>query len=313
VKRIQEFSRRRADDKNFTQVDINELIVKALEFTRARWKDSAESKGVKIVVKKEFSPLPSTAGSEAELREVFNNLINNALDAMPQGGHLKIETFKEDNCIGVKVKDTGDGIPEAVRDRIFDPFFTTKGVQSTGLGLSVSYGIINRHRGTISVDSVEGGGTTFTIKIPIVEKTIKEEKIKFTPQELGKARILVIEDEEEVRNLLKDILTDAGHEVEIAGDGLQGVEIFEKKEFDLVFTDLGMPVMSGWQVAEKIKSVNGKVPVALITGWNVELKESEMKDNCLDLIIQKPFAVNQVLRLVQKGMELRDRFKAGVE
>ena len=310
VRRIQEFSRRRTDDKDFTQVDINELIENALEFTKMRWKDDAESKGIKIIVQKDFSSLPPTTGSGAELREVFTNLINNALDAMPQGGHIKIKSFKENNSICVKVKDTGAGIPKTLHAKIFDPFFTTKGVQSSGLGLSVSYGIINRHRGTITVDSIEGEGTTFTIKLPISVRAIKGEKVECKHVDQRKARILVIEDEEGVRNVLKDILTDAGHEVEIADDGLQGIEIFEKEDFDLVFTDLGMPVMSGWQVTEKIKSINVKVPVALITGWNIELKELEMRGSGVDLIIHKPFEVNQVLKLVQEGMELRDRFKA---
>ena len=310
VRRIQEFSRRGTDEESFTQVEINELINGALEFTRARWKDEAESKGIKFIVKKDLSPLPPIAGSGAELREVFMNLINNALDALSDGGRITIRTFKENNHICVIVKDTGIGIPEAARERIFDPFFTTKGPQSTGLGLSVSYGIINRHRGAIAVNSAEGEGTTFTIKLPISEGIVKEEKSELTPLKQRKARILVVEDEEGVRNVLKDILTDAGHEVEIAYDGMQGIELFEKKGFDLVFTDLGMPVMSGWQVAEKVKSINKRVPVALITGWNVEFKESELKDSFVDLIIKKPFAVNRVLRLVQEGMELRDRYKA---
>ena len=310
VRRIQEFSRRRSDDKDFTRVDVNELINSALEFTRMRWKNAAESKGIKIVVEKDFSPIPPTIGSGAELREVFTNLLNNALDAMPHGGRITFKTIKEDNYICVAVKDTGSGIPKAVREKIFDPFFTTRGPQSTGLGLSVSYGIISRHRGAITVDSIEGEGTTFTIKLPILEKAIKEEKIEFKPGQKRKARILVIDDEEGVRNVLNDILTDAGHEVEIAGDGIQGIELFERKEFDLVFTDLGMPVVSGWQVAERIKGINRKVPIALITGWNVDLEESEMTSSCIDLIIKKPFAVDQVLRLVQEGMELRERFKA---
>jgi len=310
VRRIQEFARRKDDDKYFTSVEINEIINHALEFTRARWKDEAEAKGTVITIQKVLSPLPPVAGSTSELGEVFTNLINNALDAMPQGGHITIKTFKEDSHICMKVEDTGIGIPKALKDRIFDPFFSTKGPHSTGLGLSVSYGIINRHRGTITVDSIEGQGTTFTITLPIAEKIVKEEKEKSFEGEQRKARILVIEDEEEVRNVLSAILTTGGHEVEVASDGMQGIELFTKKEFDLVFTDLGMPVMSGWQVAEKIKSINGRVPVALITGWNIKLEKSEMKDKYVDLVIQKPFEIHQVLRLVQEGIELRDRFNA---
>ncbi|MCK5514194.1 MAG: response regulator, partial [Deltaproteobacteria bacterium] len=310
VRRIQEFARRRDDDKCFTHVDMNGIIENSIEFTKIRWKDDAESKGIKIIIQKEFSTLPTTSGSAAELREVFTNLINNAVDAMPQGGNIRIKAFKEDSYIAIKVEDTGSGIANDRKDRIFDPFFTTKGVQSSGLGLSVSYGIIHRHRGTITVDSVEGKGTTFTIKLPISEKAVKEEKEEPISDEQKKSRILVVEDEENVSDLLSAILTEGGHEVETASDGSRGIKLFQKKEFDLVFTDLGMPGMSGWQVAEKIKSINKNVPVALITGWNVEQKESEMRERGVDLIAYKPFEVKQVFKLVQEGMILKDRFKA---
>ena len=122
--------------------------------------------------------------------------------------------------------------------------------------------------------------------------------------------ILVVDDEDEVRDLLADILTENGHQVETASDGSQGIEMFKKNDYDLVFTDLGMPGMSGWQVAEKIKNINRKTPVAIITGWNVELKESEMRERGVNLIVNKPFKVNQVLNLVQEGMKLRERFEA---
>ena len=137
-----------------------------------------------------------------------------------------------------------------------------------------------------------------------------EEKVVPIKRKQRKARILVIEDEEDVRQLLKDILTNAGHDVEIAADGNQGIELFEKKEFDLVLSDLGMPVMSGWEVAEKVKSINDKVPVVLITGWNVALDALAMNDSGVSLVIHKPFKMEQVLNLVQEGMILRDQHKA---
>ena len=312
VRRIQEFARRRTDDKDFVQVHINELLDHALEFTRVKWKDQTESKGIKIHMHKEFSPLPPTLGSASELREVFTNIINNAVDAMPQGGELNIKTVNGNKQITIMINDTGVGIPKGVQDRIFDPFFTTKGVQSTGLGMSVSYGIINRHRGTIKVDSMEGAGTTFIMTLPLSEQVTKEvEQAALQQEKQRKAHILVIEDESEVRQLLTDILLSGGeHEVESASDGRQGIELFKKKSFDLVFTDLGMPGMSGWEVAEAVKGINPKVPVAIITGWNVDLQESEMKGRGVDLIAYKPFEVNRVLALVQEGIKIQEKFRA---
>jgi len=309
VRRIQEFSRRRSDDKNFTKVNIKEIIEDALEFTKVRWKGTAESNGIQIKIKKEFPPLSPIKGSPSELREVFTNLINNAIDAMPQGGQIKITAFKEDSTISVKVEDTGSGISRDIRDKIFDPFVTTKGVQSTGLGLSVSYGIINRHLGTISVESINGQGTIFTVRLPISDETI-EEKVRekqdiYTSKRPDKVRILVIEDEEEVRELLKDVLADSGHEVETASSSGQGVELFKEKAFDLVFTDLGMPGMSGWQVAEEVKKLNKHTPIILMTGWDVQLMDNEMRDRGVDFIVNKPFQLDQLLKLVHDGMELK--------
>jgi DNA-binding response OmpR family regulator len=120
---------------------------------------------------------------------------------------------------------------------------------------------------------------------------------------------MIIEDEEPVRNLLSAIIKNGGHEVEVVSDGNQGIEMFGKKEFDLVFIDLGMSGISGWQVAKKVKGINERVPVVLITGWDIRQEESEIKDSYVDLIIQKPFEVEQVLDLVQEGMTLKERFK----
>jgi CheY-like chemotaxis protein len=228
---------------------------------------------------------------------------------MPQGGDIKIRTFKQDNYVFVSIEDTGVGIPDDKKDSIFDPFFTTKGPQSRGLGLSVAYGIINRHRGTIKVDSITDQGTAFTIKLPLSKKTVEAKIIKPIPEEERKARILVIEDEVDMRELLKDILTDKGHKVETVSNGMEGVKLFEKKKFDLVFTDLVMPRMSGWEVAEKIKGINKDAPVFLITGWDVELKDSEMKENGVDFFIKKPFNMDHIFNVIQEGMTLRTQFK----
>ena len=302
VRRIQEFSRKRGDDKNFTGVDLNEVIEHTLEFTKVRWKDEAGAKGIKINIQKELSLIFPIEGSGSELREVFINIMNNALDAMPKGGQISIKTFVENSHVVVLVKDSGIGIPKDIKDKIFDPFFTTKGVQSTGLGMSASYGIINRHRGTITVDSVEGQGTTFFVKFPKLEKVIKEKEKPIANEQNGTS-ILVVEDEEGVRTILKDILEDGGYKVEVAPNGKKGIKLFQEKKFNLVFTDLGMPGMSGWQVAEEIKKMNGKTKVALVTGWEVDLNNNELKKCGVDLVINKPFQMNQILGSVKEMME----------
>jgi nitrogen-specific signal transduction histidine kinase/CheY-like chemotaxis protein len=308
VRRIQEFSKRR-DDEYFTTLEINKIINDALEFTKTKWKDEAESKEIGIKIKKNFSALPPISGNPSELRELFTNLINNAVDAMPSGGEICIKTSMNANkgLAVVTFRDTGIGVQKELLDRIFDPFFTTKGVQSTGLGLSVSYGIVSRHRGAIKIDSVEDKGTTFTIHLPLskIKRTEGKAEKETKHKKQTKANILVIEDEEEVREIITDILVSHGHEVSTASDGNQGIEIFNKKDFDLVFTDLGMPGVSGWQVAKEIKKIGDKTPVALITGWSVKLNQSEMKKNGVDAVINKPFNMKQLLRLVNDCIEFK--------
>jgi PAS domain S-box-containing protein len=265
VRRIQDFSRRRDGDRCSMPVHINDIIEQSLQFTQGRWKDEAESKDIKITINKDSTTLPPIAGNVSELIELFANLINNAIDAMPQGGTIGIKSFAENKQVTVTIGDTGVGIPQTVRDRIFDPFFTTKG-----------------------------------------EEVIAEQKIKPLLRRHRKVRILVIEDEKDIRELIADILTMNKFEVEVATSGREGVTLFKEKKFDLVFTDLGMPGMSGWQVAKEIKKINDKTPVALITGWQVKSGDAEMKAKGVDLMINKPFKVDQVLRLVQEGIEIRD-------
>lgn len=303
VRRIQEFCRRRDTDSYGLAVDLNQVIEHALEFTKTRWKHAAEARGIHIAIKKRLSSAAPVAGNAAELREVFTNLFNNALDAMPRDGTISIETALNNGMVSAVVADSGTGIPASIRDKIFDPFFTTKGPRSTGLGMSVSYGIISRHRGTISVDSEEGRGTTFTIEFPAAEQMPSRKPEAVHDHGQQKATVLVIEDEDDVRELLCDILTSSGHEVVSASRGKEGVAIFQKQNCDLVFTDLGMPGLSGWQVAKEIKQISRDTPIALITGWDLEEKKEESKQNGVDTIITKPFRVEQVLQAVQQLLQ----------
>ncbi|MEW6675828.1 MAG: response regulator [Nitrospirota bacterium] len=305
VRRIQEFTRTRAD-KEFSRVDINEIIEEVKEMSKPRWKDYAHEKGVDIELTTLLDQgLPYIMGSPSELREVLTNIIFNSIDAMPKGGKIVIETRALDKEVQVVVADTGVGIPREVRRRIFDPFFTTKGVVSDGLGLSIAYSIISRHGGRIDVESEEGKGTTVTINLPIPLE-LKEVAGKCIPtKEVKRTNILVIEDEEMVRVLLEQLLTQSGHNVFKASSGDEGLKIFYKGGIDLVFTDLGMPGMSGWEVARSIKVKDPDTPVVLITGWGVQIDDEKIKESGVDLVISKPFKLDQVLNTVAEALDIK--------
>ncbi|HZS43936.1 MAG TPA: GAF domain-containing protein [Blastocatellia bacterium] len=304
IKRIQNFTRRRAD-RDFLTHDITRLITDAVDITRTRWKDEAELAGRKISVKTELSPYLFCEGDATELREVFINLILNSVDAMPRGGELKIIAKAEDQCCVIKFIDTGVGMTEDVRNRIFDPFFTTKGVEGTGLGLSVSYGIIGRHNGRIEVESTPGAGACFTITLPLAEEGSESESTDEQRHSAAPARILVVDDESTIREVLTEILQTEGHSVVAADGGKKALELMSEQEFDLVFTDLGMPEMNGWEVAKYVKAMSPNTPVIMTTGWGEEIDSAQASREGVDYVVAKPFQVNEIFNLVADVLSKR--------
>jgi signal transduction histidine kinase/DNA-binding response OmpR family regulator len=305
VRRIQEFARVRTD-KAFTNLNLGEIVKDAVMVTQARWKDEAEARGVRIELETELTPTPLVQGNASELREVLTNMILNAVDALPQGGRIRLSTWCEKDQVVISVEDNGTGMPEEVKKRVFDPFFTTKGVKGTGLGMSVAFGIISRHKGHIDISSKEGKGTTFTIRLPIGE----DARVKVAAETVGKTRkasILVVDDVKALRDAFSRMLIRAGHEVRVAASGGEAIDIFDKEKFDIVFTDLGMPEMSGWEVAKYVKERNPKVPVILITGWGAQLDDEKAKESGVSRILSKPFTIDDILRAASEALAIAEQ------
>jgi PAS domain S-box-containing protein len=165
VRRIQEFSRTRAD-RPFAACDLPDILRDAIEITRTRWESDAQRRNITIQTSEDYGDVPPIQGNATELREVFTNLILNAVDAMPQGGEVRLRCRLVEGRVRAEVEDSGVGMTEEIRRHLFDPFFTTKGMGGTGLGMSVAYGIVTRHQGTIDVTTSLGRGTTFTLEFP---------------------------------------------------------------------------------------------------------------------------------------------------
>jgi signal transduction histidine kinase/ActR/RegA family two-component response regulator len=306
VRRIQEFTGVRKD-REFIGVSLGEIIKEVVTITQPRWKDQAQAEGVQIELTMQVEEVPFVFGNPSELKEVLTNVVFNAVEAMPEGGRITVSARPHGSWVEVRIADTGVGMREEVRKRVFDPFFTTKGVTNSGLGMSVSYGIVRRHGGEILIETEPGKGTTFIIHLPSVhpEEEMKEEErpVRAVPP----ARILVIDDEAAVRDILSRMLKTQGHQVVAASDGEEGIERFGGEAFDLVLTDLGMPKVSGWEVGKALKKMNPKVPVAIITGWGMELNREKMRESGIDLIISKPFNVDQVIQVVSEALELKEK------
>ncbi|HEX6718870.1 MAG TPA: PAS domain S-box protein [Pyrinomonadaceae bacterium] len=291
VRRIQTFARKSAV-KEFELVDVAGLLNDAIEITRTRWQNEARVRGLEYEVKLDTKRGHYTYGSASELREVFVNLIVNAIDAMPRGGRLLVNCRRKNNRLLLHFSDNGMGMPEDVRQKIFEPFFSTKGAHGTGLGLSVSYSIIERHSGSISVVTETGSGTNFTIDLPAVAADGSPLELSAADSEAPRLKILVVDDEQPVRETLAEMLVAVNHKVELAGSGPEAVEKMRAGAFDFVFTDLTMPEMDGWETARLIRQDWPNVKIVLVTGYGPTT--TPPAEGLVDAIIGKPFDFAQV-------------------
>ncbi|MGO9609966.1 MAG: PAS domain S-box protein, partial [Verrucomicrobiia bacterium] len=267
VNRLREFYRQREEGEVFGPVDLNKLIEQAVSLTQPKWKNQAEVKGVAIQIVTELERIRAVAGSEADLREALTNLIFNAVDAMPQGGTITVRTRSANSRVIMEVADTGTGMTEDVRQRCLEPFFTTKGDRGTGLGLSMVYGILQRHQGTIEIETALGKGTTFRLSLPAAQEKAPTTKRDSTSASIRPLRVLLVDDEEVVRQILREYLIGDEHVVETAANGHEALDKLPKAAFDVVILDRAMPGLSGDQVAVAIKELRPELPVILLTGF----------------------------------------------
>jgi CheY-like chemotaxis protein len=300
VSRLREFYRRREEGEIFMPVNLNQLVEQAIELTQPKWKDQAQSKGITISMKTDLQGVPIISSNESELQGVLTNLIINSVDAMKENGTITLRTRHEGKHVVLEVSDTGIGMTEEVKQRCFEPFFTTKSESGTGLGLSTVYGIIQRHEGTIEVDSELGKGTTFIIRLPTQIEHRGEEKAPETSSLLRSLHILVVDDEPMVREVVTAYLTVDGHTFETATNGREGVEKFYKGKFDLVITDRAMPDMNGVLLAGLIKQITPKAPVIMLTGFGDMMKATGEMPACVDCLVSKPVTLTEFREALAK-------------
>jgi len=210
--------------------------------------------------------------------------------------------------------DNGCGMSKEVQSKIFDPFYTTKGVEGSGLGMSVSYGIVGKHGGKIDLISRIGKGTVFTIELPIATETILTE----TPVEpvidikTNDYRILVVDDVKEISDLMYMFLSRQGYNVDSVESGDEAIKRLKKECYDLIICDLGMPQVSGWDVIKVVESLDKKPKIGLITGWADMLDSLNKDDMGVDFIISKPIKYKKLSTIVKETLlkEPQDTFES---
>src|SRR5439155_6469827 len=228
VSRMREFYRRRDGKDALAAINLNRVAQQVVELTRPRWRDIPQARGITIELELDLDEkVPEIPGIESELREAITNLILNAVDAMPNGGRLKLRTRsravdggKKPGFAMLEVRDNGTGMSDEVRRRCLEPFFSTKGKRGTGLGLAMVYGIMERHEGRIEIDSTFGKGTTMRLVFPVRDlPAASQQKPERPPKPLPAMKLLCVDDEPLLREMMKQILESGGHTVELADGG----------------------------------------------------------------------------------------------
>jgi PAS domain S-box-containing protein len=286
-------------------VSVNKVIGEAVQTSRPRWKDESEGQGIPIEVLIQGRDVPQIQGTEGGLHDILTNFIFNAVDAMPDGGTITIDTQHRGNQVQVVFSDTGTGMDEATKLRVFEPFFTTKMDIGTGLGLSTVYRTVTNWSGTIEVNSTLGEGTTFTLRFPVwMEEVAEKQRMAADASPTRSGKILVVDDDDAVCDLLARLLGEQ-HEVEAVTDGRQALAQFAPGKYDVVLIDLGMSGMSGDRLLREMRQIDPSVATVLITGW--DLPDTDMRVIPFDFRVQKPFEdLDEVERVVARAMELHD-------
>jgi CheY-like chemotaxis protein len=285
------------DRAAMAEVDLHEGLDSTLTILGYRLK-----KGTITVERHYDRSLPRVTAHGSELNQVWTNLIVNSLDAIDGQGTITITTRRSaGGGVTVDIADDGPGIPPEQQSRVFDPFFTTKGARGTGLGLSIVYGIVRRMDGRLTVESDPGHGTRVEMRLPLCppDAAVLAPPVRFEPETAAPGhalRVLIVDDELDVRTLLGDICQALGHEVTVCASATAALETFESGLYDVILSDLGMPGMTGWELVRAVREIDARVPIALVTGWGDSIAPEVSREAAVDLVISKPFTIEDIAR-----------------
>jgi CheY-like chemotaxis protein len=295
---LQKFGDTEHDDRDTKLIDFNTLIKESLMQSRPLWKDGMEKNGLKINVITDLKDIPKIIGNTGELKSAIYNLIKNSVEAMPEGGDIIIKTGTKGKEVFATFTDTGIGMNEETKTKVFEPFFSTKGFKlGRGLGMSGVFNLIKKHNGSIVVkSSAVSKGSTFKIVFPIgqqednkvINKNILKKKAKFN--------ILWVDDDTSITEDVSELLELIGHKCTIVNSGKDALEYLNKNTCDIVFTDIGMSGMNGWELIAAIRNDFGnQIKIITVSGWNIDEKAKE--EHTIDFVLQKPFTIDRLENL----------------
>ena len=302
ISRMREFYRPREEDEVFLPADLGQVVEQALRFTQPQWKDQAQRAGIPIRIETDLDSAPLVSGLETGLREALANLILNAVDAMPEGGTISFRARPDGEYVSLGIRDTGAGMTDEVREHCFEPFFTTKGDRGTGLGLGMVFGIVDRHGGSIKIDSRLGEGTTFTLRLPAHRSQDSAKETGTYPAFGRPLRVLVVEDQATIRLCVAELLALDGHTVETAADGKEGLSKYRAGGYDLIMTDRAMPELNGDQMVAEIGGLDPSQPIIMMSGFAKLMADSEEIPAGVDAVIGKPVRLKKLRKAIAEVM-----------
>ncbi len=301
VRRLQRFGRTRAE-LVFQPVEVAALLRDTLDLTRPRWSPGPDGRSMPIAAELAVAAdLPPILGDPGELHELLTNLVLNAVDAMQQGGRLELLASARDGGVEIQVADTGCGMSKDIASRAFEAYFTTKGEQGTGIGLTLAKEIVERHGGQIVLRTSPRRGTRVSVWLPATQP---RRATRGTERAAArrKLRVLAVEDEAPLARMLELLLASAGHATTVCQGGAEAIARVkgEPDAFDVVITDLGMPEVSGWDVAKSVRDVRPTLPVVLATGWGAALAEGEQEAAGVRAVLPKPYRRDDLLAMLDQ-------------
>lgn len=289
IGQLQDFARRR-HDRPMKAVNLKAVIDQSVAMVRSTLEEKGSLLGRSITIEVKLPQLPLILGEPVELRQIFVNLLLNAQDAMVQGGAIRIDGKVEDDGVSITVEDEGQGILEEDLPRVFDPFFTTKGERGTGLGLSIAYGAMARLGGSISAGNRPEGGAVFTLRFPFAPIEAVSSASPLISQPIHPRQIMVIDDDRENLEALSGLFKSRGHSVKGVSSGAGALQELMRDDcpVEVVFCDLGMPEINGWDIARQVKSRATPPVFYLFTGWAQEIRADDPRRQWVDAIVPKP-------------------------
>ncbi len=298
VRSIQEYTVG-AEYKSLGSINLGHVIREAVIGSDNSWVTEAESRNIEIQTNLAVSDA-IIHGNAEDITTAVDKLMRNAIEFSPDNSKVSLSLVREDKSVKLRIADSGPGIPNLNKAKIFYPFFSTKNTRLSGLGLSVVHGIITRHKARIVVKDNKPNGTIFEIRFTETNVVPDYSEITSQIKRVEPLRILIVDDDQQIREVLRDMLSMKGHLPTTCADGYAALEVLEKQEFDLVITDLGMPGISGIDLARQTHENKPELPIAMITGWGSQLNKSEVAENGIKAIISKPFHLKDIQAMIEE-------------